>query len=168
MPFPKQQFDTQEAMPVRQLESTVKADEAQIENIKLQLFYSRITSPLTRAHRVAHGGPWKSIVRSVDVGPLAVVTQLQPRSRCCLISVKTALPGGQSEACSGRKIAGYCVGSRSWKTWRLGAGTLLTIDNQIDQASGTVRFKASFANENLELFPNPVSWNCAAAGGYGA
>jgi multidrug efflux system membrane fusion protein len=147
--IPKQQFDTQNAT-VLQLESTVKADEAQIENIKLQLFYSRITSPLTGriGLRLVDRG---NIVRSIDAGPLAVVTQLQPIAVLFNIA-EDSLPIVNRKMQTGEKLTVFAW-DRDLKT-RLGVGTLLTIDNQIDPASGTVRFKASFANDDLSLFPN--------------
>jgi len=147
--IPKQQFDTQNAT-VLQMESTVKADEAQIENIKLQLFYSRITSPLTGriGLRLVDRG---NIVHAIDVGPLAVVTQLQPIAVLFNIA-EDSLPIVSRKMQTGEKLTVFAW-DRDLKT-RLGVGTLLTIDNQIDQASGTVRFKASFANDDLSLFPN--------------
>jgi multidrug efflux system membrane fusion protein len=147
--IPKQQFDTQTAS-VRQFESTVKADEAQIENVKLQLFYSRITSPLTGriGLRLVDRG---NIVRATDAGPLAVVTQLQPIAVLFNIA-EDSLPPVNKKLQAGAKLPVFAW-DRDLKT-RLGVGTLLTIDNQIDSASGTVRFKASFANSDLALFPN--------------
>jgi multidrug efflux system membrane fusion protein len=147
--IPKQQFDTQ-AATVRQLESTVKADDAQIENVRLQIFYSRITSPLTGriGLRLVDRG---NIVRQVDPGPLAVVTQLQPIAVLFNIA-EDSLPVVNKKLKENAKLPVYAW-DRDLKT-RLGIGTLLTIDNQIDQASGTVRFKASFANDDLALFPN--------------
>jgi multidrug efflux system membrane fusion protein len=147
--IPRQQYDTQ-AATVRQLESTVKADDAQIDNVKLQLFYSRITSPLTGriGLRLVDRG---NIVRQVDPGPLAVVTQLQPIAVVFNIA-EDSLPVVNRKLKENAKLPVFAW-DRDLKT-RLGTGTLLTIDNQIDQASGTVRFKASFANDDLALFPN--------------
>jgi multidrug efflux system membrane fusion protein len=146
---PKQQLDTQ-AAAVAQYESTVKADQAQIDNVKLQLLYSRITSPLTGriGLRLVDRG---NIVRSVDPNGLAVVAQLQPISVMFNIA-EDSLPQVNKKLASGASLPVIAY-DRDLKR-KLGEGKLLTIDNQIDQTSGTVRFKAVFENQDMALFPN--------------
>jgi multidrug efflux system membrane fusion protein len=146
---PKQQLDTQIAS-VAQYVATVKADQAQIDNAKLQLVYSRIASPLTGriGLRLVDRG---NIVHATDVGGLAVVTQLQPIAVLFNIA-EDSLPLVSAKLRAGAKLP-VIAWDRELKR-KLGAGTVLTLDNQIDQTSGTVRFKAVFENADLSLFPN--------------
>jgi multidrug efflux system membrane fusion protein len=146
---PKQQLDTQ-AATVAQYESTVKADQAQINNVKLQLTYSRITSPLTGriGLRLVDRG---NMVHATDVNGLAVVAQLQPISVLFNIA-EDSLPEVNKKMSSGAALPVIAY-DRDLKR-KLGDGKLATIDNQIDQTSGTVRFKAIFENKDLALFPN--------------
>jgi multidrug efflux system membrane fusion protein len=147
--MPKQGLDTQVAL-VAQYEATVKADQAQIDNVKLQLVYSRIISPLTGriGLRLVDRG---NIVHATDTGGLAVVAQLQPIAVLFNIA-EDSLPAVTEKMRGGAKLTVVAY-DRELKR-KLGAGTLLTIDNQIDQTSGTVRFKAVFENADLSLFPN--------------
>jgi multidrug efflux system membrane fusion protein len=146
---PKQQLDTQIAS-VAQYVATVKADQAQIDNAKLQLVYSRITSPLTGriGLRLVDRG---NIVHATDVGGLAVVAELQPIAVLFNIA-EDSLPLVSAKLRAGAKLP-VIAWDRELKR-KLGAGTVLTLDNQIDQTSGTVRFKAVFENADLSLFPN--------------
>jgi multidrug efflux system membrane fusion protein len=147
--IPKQQLDTQMAA-VNQYEATVRADQAQIDNVKLQLLYSRITSPLTGriGLRLVDRG---NMVHATDQSGLAVVAQLQPISVLFNIA-EDSLPQVTGKMLSGLTMPVIAY-DRDLKR-KLATGKLLTIDNQIDQASGTVRFKAEFENTDLSLFPN--------------
>jgi multidrug efflux system membrane fusion protein len=146
---PKQQLDTQ-AASVTQYESIVKADQAQIDNVKLQLLYSRITSPLTGriGLRLVDRG---NMVHATDANGLAVVAQLQPISVLFNIA-EDSLPDVTRRMASGTPMTVIAY-DRDLKR-QLGVGRLATIDNQIDQTSGTVRFKAVFENKDYALFPN--------------
>ncbi len=145
----RQQLDTQASL-VRQYEGTVKVDQAQIDNAKLQLSYCRITAPVSGRlglRQVDLG----NIVRASDQTGLVVITQLQP------IAVVFSIPEDNLRAVMQRlrrneKLAVDAY-DRSDKV-KLGSGTLLTVDNQIDPATGTVKLKAQFANEDYHLFPN--------------
>jgi membrane fusion protein, multidrug efflux system len=147
--IPKQQLDTQLAA-VNQYEATVRADQAQIENVKLQLLYSRIISPLTGriGLRLVDRG---NMVHATDQNGLAMVAQLQPISVLFNIA-EDSLPQVTEKMRSGITMPVIAY-DRDLKR-KLATGKLLTIDNQIDQASGTVRFKAEFENSDLSLFPN--------------
>jgi multidrug efflux system membrane fusion protein len=147
--IPKQQLDTQ-ISAVSQYEAIVKADEAQIENVKLQLVYSRITSPLTGriGLRLVDRG---NLVHASDQNGLAMVAQLQPISVFFNIA-EDSLPQVVQRMKPGVTLPVLAY-DRDLKR-KLATGKLLTIDNQIDQASGTVRFKAAFENSDLALFPN--------------
>jgi len=147
--IPKQQLDTQ-ASTVRQYEGNIKSDQAQIDTAKLQLFYSRITAPITGriGLRLVDQG---NMVHASDQNGLAVITQLQP------IAVIFSIPADSlsqvtSKMRAGQKLPVYGY-DRDLKK-RLATGTLLTIDNQIDQSTGTLRFKGVFENKDLSLFPN--------------
>ena len=146
---PKQQLDTQVAL-VAQYDATVKADQAQIDNVKLQLVYSRIISPLTGriGLRLVDRG---NIVHATDTGGLAIVTQLQPIAVLFNIP-EDSLPAVSEKIRGGARLPVVAL-DRELKR-NLGTGRLLTTDNQIDQTSGTLRFKAEFENADLSLFPN--------------
>ncbi len=145
----KQQYDTQKSL-VRQLEGTVKLDQGQIDNAKLQLVYSRITAPISGriGLRVVDPG---NIIHATDTTGLAVITQLEP------ITVIFTIPEDNLPAVLDKLKAGVRLPVDAYnreQTIKLTTGVLLTIDNQIDPNSGTVRFKAEFANKHHELFPN--------------
>ena len=149
----KQQLDTQDAL-VRQYDATLKMDHAAVENARLQLVYSRVTAPISGRlglRQVDLG----NIVRSGDANGLVVITQLQP------ITVVFSIPEDSLQPVLKKLREGEKRGEtltvaafdRAGKT-QLATGSLLTIDNQIDPATGTVKLKAQFANEDLALFPN--------------
>jgi multidrug efflux system membrane fusion protein len=146
---PKQQVDTQDAL-VRQSEGIVKADQAQIDNVKLQLVYSRITAPISGRVGLRLVDPG-NMVRANDSNGLLVITQLKP------ISVVFTIPEDNLPAVLGRMNAGHQLTVDAFdreQKLKLATGTLLTVDNQIDPSTGTVRLKAVFPNEDGALFPN--------------
>ena len=146
---PKQQVDTQEAM-VRQSEGIVKTDQGQIDNAKLQLVYSRITAPISGRVGLRLVDPG-NMVRANDMNGLLVITQLTP------ITVVFTIPEDNLPAVLDRLKAGQQLTvdafDREQKN-KLASGTLLTVDNQIDPNTGTVRLKAVFPNDDGALFPN--------------
>ncbi|MDP9132337.1 MAG: MdtA/MuxA family multidrug efflux RND transporter periplasmic adaptor subunit [Nitrospirota bacterium] len=146
---PKQQLDTQEAM-VRQSIGIVQADQGQIDNAKLQLNYSSITAPINGrvGLRLMDAG---NIVRANDPTGLLVITQLQP------ITVVFTLAEDHLPAVLERLKAGMQLTVEAFdreQKRKIATGTLLTVDNQIDPTTGTVRLKAVFPNDDSELFPN--------------
>jgi membrane fusion protein, multidrug efflux system len=145
----KQQLDTQASL-VRQYEGALKSDQAQIDSAKLQLTYSRITAPITGRlglRQVDVG----NIVHTGDTAGIVVITQLQP------ITVVFTLPEDNISAVMKKLHAGEKLAvdafDRAGKV-KLATGMLLTVDNQIDTTTGTVKLKAQFANEDSSLFPN--------------
>jgi multidrug efflux system membrane fusion protein len=145
----KQQVDTQEAL-VRQYEGTVKFDQGQIDNIRLQLTYSRITAPVSGrlGLRLVDSG---NIVRSGDANGLVVITQIQP------IAAVFTIPQDNLPAVLARLRAGGALQVEAYdreQKLKLATGRLLTVDNQIDPATGTIKLKAQFPNEDGSLFPN--------------
>ena len=146
---PKQQVDTQEAM-VRQLEGIVKTDQGQIDNAKLQLVYSRITAPISGRVGLRLVDPG-NMVRANDTNGLLVITQLTPITVVFTIP-EDSLPGVLERLKAGQQLTVDAFDREQKK--KLATGTLLTVDNQIDPNTGTVRLKAVFPNEDGALFPN--------------
>lgn len=143
----KQQLDTQKAL-VAQLEAQIEGDQGAIDSARTQLDYATITSPITgrTGIRLVDQG---NIVHATDTTGLVVVTQLQPISVIFtlpedqLASVKTAMASGP---------ATILAMSRDGKQ-QLAEGTLALVDNQIDQSTGTIRLKGTFANRDGALWP---------------
>ncbi len=147
--IPKQQLDTQEAL-VRQDEGIVKADQGQIDSAKLQLTYCRITSPITGRIGLRQVDPG-NIVHASDQNGLVVITQLQPITVIFPIPEDNLPPVIRALKKGNRlRVDAY----NREQTQKLATGALLTADNQIDPATGTVKLKAIFENEDDQLFPN--------------
>jgi multidrug efflux system membrane fusion protein len=146
---PKQQLDTQVSL-VQQLEATLKSDQAQIDGARLNLTYARITSPLTGriGLRLVDAG---NIVRTTDANGLAVITQRQPIAVVFTIP-QDNLPELRRQLHAGRPLAVDAY-DRDLRT-KLGSGSLSAIDSQIDPTTGTIKLKATFANEDEAFFPN--------------
>ena len=145
----KQQVDTQESL-VRQYEGTVKADQGQVDNAKLQLTYSRITAPISGVVGLRQVDPG-NIVHASDTNGLVVITQLQP------ITVLFPIPEDNLPRVASRLKSGTPVDVEAWdraQKTKLATGRLLTIDNQIDTTTGTIKLRAEFANDDGALFPN--------------
>ncbi|WP_333647532.1 MdtA/MuxA family multidrug efflux RND transporter periplasmic adaptor subunit [Candidatus Binatus sp.] len=145
----RQDLDNQQAA-VGQYAGSIQSDKGAVDNAKLQLVYSRITSPITGrvGLRLVDAG---NIIHATDATGLAVITQLQP------IAVDFGIPADDlprlqnaMKANSRLPVDAY---NRDFKH-QLAAGTLLTTDNQIDQSTGTIKLKASFPNQDNALFPN--------------
>jgi len=144
-----QDYDNQAAV-VGQYEGTIASDQSAIDNAKLQLTYSRITSPITGriGLRLVDVG---NIVHATDTTGLAVITQVRPIA--VLFSIpEDDLPKVRKDIHSGQTLPVEAY-DRTAKT-KLADGTLLTFDNQIDTTTGTVKLKASFPNVDYSLFPN--------------
>lgn len=147
--IPKQQMDTQESL-VRQYEGAVKTDQGQIDNAKLQLTYSRITSPINGRVGLRLVDPG-NIVHTTDTNGLVMITQLQP------ITVIFTIPEDNLPRVLAKLKAGAPLPVDAYdraQKRKLAAGTLLTVDNQIDPTTGTVKLRAQFPNTDNELFPN--------------
>jgi multidrug efflux system membrane fusion protein len=147
--IPKQQLDTQEAL-VRQYEGAVKVDQGQIDNARLQLVYCRITAPLSGrvGLRIVDPG---NIVHASDPNGLIVITQLQP------ITIIFSIPEDNLPGVLGNLKAGQRIQVEAFnreQNQKIASGYLLTVDNQIDPTTGTVRLRAMFPNKENELFPN--------------
>jgi multidrug efflux system membrane fusion protein len=154
----QQQIDTMQAT-VNQLSATIQADEAQVAAAQLQIDYCTIRAPLTgrlgirlvdKGNFVRAGDPTTSgLVYITQLKPIAVYFSLPQDNLAQIQSVTRAL----EEAKKPKKPFPVDVYDRELKQ-KLAHGELLTWDNQIDQATGTIRMKAVFKNEKDELFPN--------------
>ena len=146
---PRQQLDTQASL-VQQLEGTVKNDQGQIEATKVQLIYCRITSPITGRVGLRLVDPG-NIVHATDAGGLLIVTQLQP------ITVIFTIPEDSIPTVLDRLRTGVRLPVEAYDRevrTKLAEGELLTIDNQVDPTTGTVRLRAQFPNTDNRLFPS--------------
>jgi multidrug efflux system membrane fusion protein len=146
---PKQQLDTQ-ASTVQQLEATLKSDQAQIDSARLNLTYARITSPLTGRIGLRLVDPG-NIVHATDQNGLAVITERQPIAVVFTIP-QDNLPDVQRQLNAGRRLTVDAY-DRELRT-KLGSGILSAMDSEIDPTTGTIKLKATFANDNEALFPN--------------
>ena len=147
-----QQADTSRAL-VAQLTAQVAADQAQIDNARTQLSYTTIVAPITgRAGiRLVDAG---NIVHASDPGGLVVLATLKP------ISVLFTLPQQALPAIAAAIQAGAVTilalpqnNAPTTERTVLDKGILTVLDNQVDPATGTVKLKASFPNEELKLWP---------------
>jgi len=145
----RQQLDTQQMM-VNQAEASIKMNTGQIDAIKLQLTYCRITAPITGRVGLRLVDPG-NVVKASDTGGLVVITQLEP------IALVFSVPEDNLQPILRRFRTGGKVPvdafDREGRT-KIATGTLVAIDNQIDPATGTVRLKASFGNTDGMLYPN--------------
>jgi multidrug efflux system membrane fusion protein len=145
----KQQVDTQAAL-VRQYEATVKLDQAQINTAALQLAYAHITAPISGrvGLRLVDLG---NMIHASDANGIAVITQLRPIT--VLFSIpQDALPLVMKHFKTDEPMVVEAF-DRDGRTL-LATGKLVTVDNQIDPTTGTVRLRAEFANTDETLFPN--------------
>jgi multidrug efflux system membrane fusion protein len=147
--IPKQQLDTQVAA-VHQYEGTVKLDQGQVDNAKVQLAYCHIAAPISGrvGLRLVDAG---NIVHASDVNPLVVITELQPITVIFSVA-EDYLPQIQQQLRAGRKLPVDAFDRAQTK--KLATGALATLDNQIDTTTGTLRLKAVFGNDDESLFPN--------------
>jgi multidrug efflux system membrane fusion protein len=144
----QQQVDTQGAT-VDQLDGTVRNDQAAIDSAKLNLVYCHITSPVTGRIGLRLVDPG-NIVHATDTNALFVITQLQPIAVIFTLP-EDSLPAVAPEMAKGTlEVDAYSRDDQN----KLASGKLLTIDNQIDQTTGTARLKAVFDNKDNALWPN--------------
>jgi len=147
--IPEQMVATQQAL-VAQDEGTVKADQGQIEAAKLNLAYCHITAPISGRLGLRLVDPGNYVAAS-SATPLAVITQEDP------ISVIFTLAEDQLSQVVQRFNHGARLTVDAYDremNQKIVTGVLSTIDNQIDQTTGTVKLRATFSNPGGRLFPN--------------
>jgi multidrug efflux system membrane fusion protein len=143
-----QTYDTQVAL-VKQDEATVVTDRASVANAKLNLEFSRVTSPVTGRVGLRQVDPGNQITAN-QTTPFTVVTQLDPITVVFSVAENAIGPIMRQHGGTGLPVTVY---DRAGGT-ALGTGTLLTLDNLIDPTTGTVKAKAAFHNAGVSLFPN--------------
>jgi len=147
--IPKQQLDTQVAT-VHQDEGIVKLDKGALDNAKVQLGYTHIVAPISGkvGLRLVDAG---NIVHASDANPLVVITKVQPITVIFNVA-EDSLPQIQEQLRNGKQLQ-VDVFDRTQQR-KLSTGVLQTLDNQIDTATGTIKLKAVFTNDDDALFPN--------------
>jgi membrane fusion protein, multidrug efflux system len=145
----KQQLDDQEQL-VKQDEGTVKQDQGAVASAATNVDYTRIVAPIEGRVGLRLVDPG-NIVTSGATTALVVVAQLQPITVIFSVA-EDYLPQIQKQLRNGVKMPVDAF-ARDQST-KLATGSLLTLDNMIDQTTGTLKLKAIFQNQDLELFPN--------------
>ena len=145
----RQQVDTQRAL-VLQDEAIVRADKANVENAALNLNYCRIVSPSDGrvGLRLVDAGNY---LQASDPSGVVIITQMQPISVIFTLPQDT-IPQFIKKLRAGERLSVLAFNRSS--TTQLAAGSLSTLDNQIDVTTGTVRLRATFPNDDEALFPN--------------
>jgi len=147
--IPKQTLDDQEKL-VLQDEGTVKIDQGTVQFDQVQLSYCHITAPFTGRVGLRLVDPG-NIVQSTATTPLAVIAQIQPMT--VIFTIPEDYLGQVQPRLQQRvKLAVDALDRTALK--KIASGTLLTIDNQVDTTTGTVKGRALFDNKDLSLFPN--------------
>ncbi len=144
-----QEIEAQQAL-VRQRRGALAADQANVDNARLQLAYTRIEAPISGrlGLRLADEG---NLIRGGDSGGIVVITQTQP------ISVVFTIPEIELSNVLQPLRAGEELQVEAWdrsERTLLTSGVLRAVDNQIDLSTGTLRLKAEFPNTDERLFPN--------------
>ena len=147
--IPQQQLATQEAL-VEQDEGTVKVDQGNLEAAQVNVDYTRIISPIDGRVGLRLVDPGNIVPANGTTG-IAVITQLQPITVIFTIA-EDSLSQVVEQTSAGNTLAVKALDRT--KQHELADGTLLTVDNQINTTTGTVRARASFPNTHNELFPN--------------
>lgn len=146
--YATQQLVENQQAQVAEFASTVKADQAQIDQANIQLSYTRLTSPIpgiTGVRRIDVG----NVIHPTDANGLVVVTQVEPISLLFTLP-QAELPQIQEQMAKGTlKVIANSQDGRI----KLDEGRLLLVDNEIVQATGTIQLKAEFPNAAHRLWP---------------
>ncbi len=145
----RQEMDAQQAL-VNESVGTIKADEAAVASAQLQLDWSRITAPIDGRVGLKQVDVGNQISNS-DTAGIVVLTQTHP------IDLIFTLPEGDIATVVKAQKAGATLSVEAWdrtNKLKLSTGALLSLDNQIDATTGTIKLKARFNNEDDALFPN--------------
>jgi membrane fusion protein, multidrug efflux system len=147
--IPQQTMATQESL-INQDEGIVKIDQGNVDAAKVNVDYARITAPITGRIGLRPVDPG-NIVQANGTTALLTITQLQP------ITVVFTMAEDYISDVASQLRAGHTLKVEALdrdNSTHLAQGTLLTLDNQIDTTTGTVKVKANFANSDFRLFPN--------------
>ena len=157
----RQDLDNQEAL-VGQYAGSIESDKGAVDNAKLQLTYSKITSPITGRVGLRLQDPG-NIIHATDTTGLAVITQLQP------IAVDFSIPEDDlpklETAMKANPQLPVVAYDRDVKH-KLAEGALLTTDNQIDQSTGTIKLKAAFPKPGQFAVPESIRQRAVAGRHY--
>ena len=146
-----QTSDTQKAT-VAQEEALVRQDQAQIDTARTNLSYTTIASPLegrTGIRQVDQG----NIVHAADTTPLVVITQLQPISVVFTLPQQTLGAVAAAIRAGAPEVLALPQGVANDGKNVLDRGQVAVLDNTVDQATGTIKLKATFPNASLALWP---------------
>src|SRR5262249_17234614 len=141
----KQQLDSQASL-VRQYEGTVKSDQGPIETAKVNLGYTKIVAPVGGRVGLRQVDPGNNVQNG---GAIVVITQLMPIDALFTIP-EDNLPAVLAKQHTDTRLTVELY-DRAGQT-KLASGSLASLDNQIDTATGTVKAKAEFANGDESLF----------------
>ncbi len=144
-----QQYNQQQSL-VNQLKGTLKSNQAQIDAAKLELSYTQIKAPISGRLGLRKVDPGNLVQANSSEG-LVTITQSSP------IAVQFTIPETQLEQVRAAVRSGAKLSVEAWdraEQQLISSGELTTLDNQIDLATGTLKLKAQFANEQEQLFPN--------------
>jgi multidrug efflux system membrane fusion protein len=147
--IPKQQVDDQLAL-VHQDEGTVKFDQGQIDNARVQLAYCYIRAPFAGRVGLRLVDPG-NVVHAANTNAMVVVAQVQPITVVFNVA-EDYLPQIEQQMKAGHEMT-VEAWDRAFEK-KLATGKVLALSNLIDPATGTVRFKAVFDNDDFSLFPN--------------
>jgi multidrug efflux system membrane fusion protein len=143
----KQQLDSQKSL-VHQYEGTVKSDQGQVDNAKVNLSYTKINAPVGGRVGLRQVDPGNNVQNG---GTIVTITQLKP------IDVVFTIPEDSLPSVLKKMHAGDTLSADAYDragTTKLATGSLASLDNQVDTSTGTVKSKAEFANDDEGLFPN--------------
>jgi multidrug efflux system membrane fusion protein len=149
----KQQVDAQDSL-VHQYAGTVRSDQGLVDATRLQVSFTRITAPIGGriGLRLLDGGNY---INAGDPAGIAVINTVQPI--CVVFSVPEDRVPSVLKALQEARRAGGSLSVQAWDRDSknvLATGTLLTLDNQIDPATGTIKLKGQFSNQDGTLYPN--------------
>lgn len=139
-----------QAQLVRQYEGTIQADQSQVDSAKLNIAYCHVVAPVggkVGLRQVDQG----NYITPGDANGIVVITQMKP------ITAIFSLPEDDLPTIVKRLNAGATLDVAAYdrtNTTKLATGKLVSVDNQIDTATGTVKLRAQFSNEDGLLFPN--------------
>ena len=147
----QQSLDLQQSTTA-QLEALVKADEAAMASAKVQLEFTNIISPIDGrvGLRLVDQG---SIVHANDQAGLAIIAQLRPISVVFTLPESNLRQINQRIGTSAKNTTFPVVAMDRENNQALDQGELSAVDNQIDEATGTIKLKAIFQNQQLDLWP---------------